>query len=59
MATPADTGKVDGCGYRPLTLSERARAQGFPPSHRLAGIESEQRLQIGNAVPPNGEPVAR
>lgn len=53
LVTPTTSGTVDDCGYRPLTLAEKAAAQGFPPHHILAGTEAQQRLQIGNAVPVN------
>lgn len=44
---------VDECEYRPLTIREKARCQGFPDDHEFAGTEKDQRLQVGNAVPVN------
>ena len=51
LVRPAAT--VDECEVRPLTLGEKAAAQGFPAHHILAGTETQQKLQIGNAVPVN------
>ncbi|GAA2686226.1 hypothetical protein GCM10010400_58150 [Streptomyces aculeolatus] len=53
LVRPGGDGSVDGCEYRPLTLAEKARLQGFPDHHVFAGEETAQRLQIGNAVPVN------
>lgn len=39
-----------------LTVSESALLQGFPADYPVQGTVSDQRLQIGNAVPP---PLAR
>lgn len=44
---------VDECEVRALTLGEKAAAQGFPKHHVMAGTDTEQKLQIGNAVPVN------
>ena len=40
---------------RPFTIREAARLQGFPDTFRFLGSESQQSVQVGNAVPP---PVA-
>lgn len=53
LVRPTPSGEIDDCEYRPLTLREKASAQGFPAHHVFAGTETEQRLQIGNAVPVN------
>ncbi|MFG2951820.1 DNA cytosine methyltransferase [Streptomyces adustus] len=53
LACPTADMSVDGCAYRPLTIREKARCQGFPDGHVFAGTESDQRLQVGNAVPVN------
>ncbi|MEV5010055.1 DNA cytosine methyltransferase [Streptomyces sp. NPDC055692] len=42
---------IDECEYRPLTIVENARAQGFPSHHVFAGSEGDQKLQVGDAVP--------
>lgn len=51
LARPTAEMTVDSTEYRPLTLREKARCQGFPDDHEFAGTEADQRLQIGNAVP--------
>ncbi|NML50566.1 DNA cytosine methyltransferase [Streptomyces sp. R302] len=53
LVVPAASGKVDDCEYRALATAEKARAQGFPAHHVLAGRDTAQRVQIGNAVPVN------
>lgn len=53
LARPGADGTVDGCEYRPLTVQEKAEAQGFPPGHKFAGGETAVRSQVGNAVPVN------
>jgi DNA (cytosine-5)-methyltransferase 1 len=53
LARPTVDGTVDECEYRPLTVQEKARAQGFPPHHVFAGGDTAVRLQVGNAVPVN------
>ncbi|MFI1701447.1 DNA cytosine methyltransferase [Streptomyces bobili] len=53
LARPTAEMSVDECEYRPLTIREKARAQGFPDHHTFAGDEEAQRLQVGNAVPVN------
>ncbi len=49
---------IDGDRYRPLTIREVARAQGFPETYRWPGeaTRGEAYKGFGNAVPP---PVAR
>lgn len=37
---------------RPLTVKEMLRLQSFPASWRVAGTQSEQVRQVGNATPP-------
>jgi DNA (cytosine-5)-methyltransferase 1 len=53
LVRPTPSGRVDDCEYRPLTIAEKARGQGFPPEHVFAGTDTEHKLQIGNAVPVN------
>lgn len=53
LARPTAEMTVDSVEYRPLTIREKARCQGLPDSHEIAGKEAAQRLQIGNAVPVN------
>lgn len=53
LVIPTASGTVDDCQYRPLTTTEKARTQGFPAHHVLAGRDTAQRIQIGNAVPVN------
>lgn len=36
----------------PITISESLVLQGFPPTYPLTGTISDQRLQIGNSIPP-------
>jgi DNA (cytosine-5)-methyltransferase 1 len=38
-------------GIRPLTTSERARLQTFPPGFKLTGTKTNLEQMIGNAVP--------
>lgn len=45
--------RLEGCGYRMLTLRERAAAQGFPADYVWTGSDDDQRRQIGNAVSVN------
>lgn len=53
LVVPTTSGRVDDCETRGLALAERARAQGFPKRHVFAGTETDQKIQIGNAVPVN------
>jgi len=53
LVRPNASGTVDECAYRPLTVAEKAKAQGFPPHHVLAGTPAQQKTQVGNAVPVN------
>ncbi|WP_440581052.1 DNA cytosine methyltransferase [Streptomyces sp. PT19] len=53
LVRPTSDLSIDECEYRPLTIREKARAQGFPDDHIFAGDEEDQRLQVGNAVPVN------
>lgn len=53
LAVPTAEMTVDSVLYRPLSNLEKARCQGFPDHHEFAGNESDQRLQIGNAVAVN------
>ncbi|MGW6145539.1 DNA cytosine methyltransferase, partial [Streptomyces sp. NPDC055140] len=53
LVRPTADLSIDDCEYRPLTIREKARAQGFPDDHIFAGDEEAQRLQVGNAVPVN------
>ncbi|MFF1678781.1 DNA cytosine methyltransferase [Streptomyces sp. NPDC058256] len=53
LARPTAHLSIDECEYRPLTIREKARCQGFPDDHEFAGTEEDQRLQVGNAVPVN------
>lgn len=53
LVRPGPDGTVDGCEYRPLTVKEKAAAQGFPSHHILAGGDTAVRMQVGNAVPVN------
>jgi DNA (cytosine-5)-methyltransferase 1 len=53
LVRPTASGRVDDCEYRALTLAEKVRTQGFPAAHVFAGTETEQGLQVGNAVPVN------
>jgi len=45
--------RLGECGYRMLTVHERARAQGFPADYQLTGTVAKQVLHIGNAVSVN------
>lgn len=40
------------CGYRRLTLRERATLQGFPLGYEFCGTYGDRQKQIGNAFPP-------
>lgn len=51
LVRPGPDLDIDECEYRPLTVLEKAAAQGFPAHHVLAGSEADRRLQVGNAVP--------
>ncbi|MDX2576834.1 DNA cytosine methyltransferase [Streptomyces scabiei] len=51
LARPAANLDIDECEYRPLTVVENARTQGFPAHHVFAGSEGDQKLQVGDAVP--------
>ena len=53
LARPDASLKADECEYRPLTVKEKAAAQGFPPHHIFAGGDTAVRMQVGNAVPVN------
>lgn len=53
LVRPTASGRVDDCEMRPLSLAEKALAQGFPDEHTFAGTETDQKVQIGNAVPVN------
>ncbi|MFE7963401.1 DNA cytosine methyltransferase [Streptomyces cellulosae] len=53
LARPTDSLKAEDVEYRPLTVEEKARAQGFPDHHVLEGDGPDRRLQVGNAVPVN------
>ncbi|MFD6471349.1 DNA cytosine methyltransferase [Streptomyces goshikiensis] len=53
LVRPTASLTPDDCEYRPLTIREKARSQGFPDGHQFAGTEPDKRLQIGNAVPVN------
>lgn len=53
LVRPTGSGRVDDCEMRPLSLGEKALAQGFPDEHKFAGTETDQKIQIGNAVPVN------
>ncbi|MGW7504405.1 DNA cytosine methyltransferase [Streptomyces albidoflavus] len=53
LARPTPDLDVDEVEYRPLTVEEKAAAQGFPSHHILKGDAPDQRLQVGNAVPVN------
>ena len=49
LASGASPRKFNGTA---MTIEELAAIQAFPPEHIFMGTQTEQRRQIGNAVPP-------